>query len=297
MKVNRNGLLIIPVIITIIACIYWLSSNKDDVIETITFFPLDEKAVFLDTKTEILSPQVKNNQIILPITTFSRLNEPAYLRQDIALVFANGRLVKKLSIWKENIDQLKLADEVRMNNNQLIQVISYHYSELHRDNEEIKSTQALSDDKLYLLTKEKNSVITFRQPHNEEEIQWKEKLDSDEHKLLQSTIEKAANKYNFKLNFYDIIPLYEISSYANRPLPGFSQKQTSEIIGKLWEGIYKNYVVGIRKNDGEIVSPIGSTIPIILLAKDRSHVFVIFETETNEVYLLKQLISKKSLID
>lgn len=293
MNLAINRFLLIPASITIAACIYWLSLNKEEAVETITFFPIDQKAFYLDAKTTIETPQTKGKQISLPVSTYSRLNESAYLRQDITLLFANGRLIATLGMWKKNTDQLELVEDVKLQNNQLLRALSYHHSELHRNNENITSSQAFSEDFLYIISPQTNGgVVAFRQPENDLEYNWKEKLDDEEEKLLKSTVDKATDKFNINLDHYYTIPLTKISTYLNRPLPGFSKKQTDEIIGKLWEGIYKNYFLGIRKNDGDIITPIGSTIPIILLAKDRSHLYVVFETAENEPYLLKQLISR-----
>ncbi|MCU9595135.1 hypothetical protein OEV82_11870 [Caldibacillus thermolactis] len=294
MNQSINRLILFPIFITIFACAFWISTNKKESVETITFFPVDENAYFLDAKTTIHSPQTKGNQIRLPISTNSRLNENAYLRQDISLIFANGRLVEKFGEWRENTDKIKMDGVVELANDQVIHALSYHYGELHRNEEDITSSQTFSNDLLYMITDvNQDQFLFFRQPSNDEERFWKEKLDEKEKKLLDSVIQKAVTTFNLNLDHYNIIPIIQLPEYSKSGLPGFSKKQTGEIIGKLWEGIYKNYFLDIRKNDGEIVSPIGTTIPIILLAKNRSHLYVIFETNSNEIMYLKQLISSK----
>ncbi|PLR76950.1 hypothetical protein CU633_12830 [Bacillus sp. V3-13] len=69
--------------------------------------------------------------------------------------------------------------------------------------------------------------------------------------------------------------------------------RTNEIPGHLWEGLYKNYFLGIQKKDGTIIDPIDSSMPLILLAKDQSHLLVAFETADREPVILRQRIQDK----
>ena len=69
------------------------------------------------------------------------------------------------------------------------------------------------------------------------------------------------------------------------------RQQTYEIIGHLMEGLYKNYLLGIKKENGTIVDPIDSLIPLILLNKNKKELLVLIYTKENEYVLFKQKIS------
>ncbi|WP_062046376.1 hypothetical protein [Bacillus sp. JCM 19034] len=58
----------------------------------------------------------------------------------------------------------------------------------------------------------------------------------------------------------------------------------------MWEGLYKHYVLGITQEDGTVVNPIGSTVPLILIPKTTDHFFILFRTPEGEPVQLIQTI-------
>ncbi|MFJ5758012.1 hypothetical protein ACIQAA_02440 [Neobacillus sp. NPDC093182] len=52
----------------------------------------------------------------------------------------------------------------------------------------------------------------------------------------------------------------------------------------------KNYILGIKKADGTSEDPIGSTLPLILIATDKTHLLVLTETASGEPILLRQMM-------
>lgn len=284
--------LLIAAALTIFACIYWVMYHKETSIETITFFPIDETTQFLDAKTVIGPIKTSEKNGAIPVSTFSRLDQPAYLRQDITLAYANGRLIGKFGKWQENTDSIQNEEKFQINKTQVFHVLTLHHAELHHNDQAITSVQNMTDDQVYIVQSNVPSLLSFKTPSTEEEISLKEGLDNAEKTVITNSLNNAAKKNKINLEQYYIIPLIDLPKYKNKPFPSFSQKQTNEVIGRLWEGLYKNYFLGIKKSDGKIVSPIGTTIPVILLSKDETHLYVVFETANNEPFLLKQLISK-----
>lgn len=283
-------LIVITVGLTYFACFYWLIHEREE-IETITYFPLDEMAEFIQKKTSIGEISTGNDVISLPITIRSQLNQTAYLRQDISLVFGNGRLIGKLGKWGENTDTIHVEDVIQISGDQIIRAISDHHAEIHRG-EKITSSQTMSEDIQYIVTSNEKGGLSFKTPKTKEEEKWEKKLNRLEVETIRESVARSMYLFNLNSEHYNQIPLTELPLYETKPLPSFTQQQTNEIIGQLWEGLYKNYFLNIRTNDGRLVSPIGSTIPVILLAKDKSHLYVIFETQNQEPILLKQLIQK-----
>lgn len=103
---------------------------------------------------------------------------------------------------------------------------------------------------------------------------------------LSSSIKKfhiSPEQYHTKLLLTDLI------NYNDAPLPNFSKEQSAKIIGQLTEGLYKNYFLGVIKEDGTIADPIGSSIPVLLI--NDNHLLILFTTVDGESIVLRQQIS------
>ncbi|KHF31170.1 hypothetical protein LR68_00118 [Anoxybacillus sp. BCO1] len=94
-------------------------------------------------------------------------------------------------------------------------------------------------------------------------------------------------------NDYYHLYLTELVQYNEQPFMDLTTNETETMIGNLWEGLYKNYFLGIKKQNGSMESPIGSTVPLILIKKDYSQLFVVTETADGELIILKQLLDFK----
>jgi hypothetical protein len=294
MKQLKKILILFSALLTMAASFYCLQGrNEEHAIESITYFPLDTDAHFLDAKTRIMDVQADQNKYKITIRTYSRLDRLAYLRQDITFVFANGVLIGKFGQWKEETDKLEMKDTLSGKNNQIIRAISFHHAELHYPEDDITSSQQMSQDFLYIIPSSLPPV-TFQTPNGEAEIGWKEVLDREEHNVISSVLKEAVKEMEIDLSHFHIIPLNELENYQKQPFPSFTREQTDQIIGQLWEGLYKNYFLGIRTPDG-IISPIGSTIPVILLNKNKQNLYVITLTSENELISLKQKITTGDL--
>ncbi|WP_342432313.1 hypothetical protein [Neobacillus sp. FSL H8-0543] len=256
--------------------------------ESITFFPIDPKVNFIKTET-ILSPLNKPTNFIL-WTIHSTLDQKAYLRQDAGLLFANGRLTGQLSDWKQNTAALIQDDQIATEKSTLLQAITFHHAELHEKGDQIFSSQAMSADQLYVV--HSNPFKTFRVPSNKNEEQWKQQLDAETERMLQLSWNNGIRYFSIPLKNYEVLPFSQFHERAKTTLPGFSKPETARIVGNLWEGLYKNYILGIKKADGTIITPLGSTIPLILLAKDKTHLLVLTETGKGEPILLRQIIEE-----
>lgn len=279
-----NKILIITcALLTILTCVYWLSVNEKKDVESITYFPPDTKARFLDAETSIRNIKINHDQFTYTVQTYSRTNEPAYLRQDISMIFVNGRLTGKTGDWKENTGEIRASGQFSGSGRQMIRTISFHHGEFHRNNDKITGFHRMSGDHIYVIPDEE---LFFRKPGHGEE-KWKELLDKREKSVINDVFERLDG---IRTEHYVIIPLTGLTEYIDKPLPSFTKVQSDAIIGRLWEGLYKNYFLGIRKESGAVESPEGTTIPLILLSKDKSHLYVVFETKSKEIIILKQLI-------
>jgi hypothetical protein len=277
------------IIILVIGIIYQPFVKKE-ARESITFFPLDNTFSFKEAESNLsfLNGTSSNYELLWKVN--SATSERVYLRQDIAMIFENGRLNNKMTEWKTSADAIDLEKDVLSSIPGLWEAISYHQGEIHLSEEKYRSVQRMSNDYLYA-AKLAQSFSGFKIPKDNTERKAKNDLDEKTNKYLQQTLTQTTNFYQIDLDEYSVISLESLTDFNNKPLSGFSLSKSQEIIGKLWEGLYKNYFLGITTKNGQRISPIGSSMPFILISKDKKYLFVLFQTTNGENIQLIQYIS------
>lgn len=253
-------------------------------LESITFFPIAPDTDFSSAETKI--KLVDKDRILWRI--HSALDKRAYLRQDAGFLFSNGRLIERLGNWKQNINTLTQEKKIPVKENMFLEAITFHYAELHEKGGQIFSAQALSQDSLYVIKEHPGIYISFHTPKTTEQNTWKDQLDDQTEQMLRYSWNKGIRHYGIHLKNYEAYPLNDFSQKAKEGFSGFTKENAAKMIGRLWEGLYKNYFLGITKQDGTKVASTGSTIPLILLAKDKTHLLVLTETANGESILLRQ---------
>jgi hypothetical protein len=260
--------------------------------ETITYFPLDRTAAFTKAATFLRAEPPKGGRPYrLAWTVSSSLNETAYLRQDISFLFADGRLIATASKWKEDDKTLIQAQESPQQDSHFFQSISFHHAEIHRG-DTITSSQKMSGDHLYVIDSRHAPFSSFRRPQTTEEKSWQRFLHRATNELLEYTAKTMLEEARIREQNYYHLYLPELLVYNEQPFPDLSPEQTAKMIGNLWEGLYKNYFLGIKQKDGTVLSPLGSTIPLLLVSKDYSHLIVLTKAKNGETVQLIQHISR-----
>ena len=273
-----------------IILIYSIFHYKNQVEESFTYFPADQNAHFEATGTSLTLMDKSNKGYTLLWRIGSVLDRKAYLRQDISFLFKNGILIDSMGKeWKQQTDKINWQKKVVQKDSANYKAISFHHGEIH-SNDSITSSQKITNDELYVLDSKFSTLHSFHQPTNKEEQEWKNVIDNLIQQRLQVSLENAQKTFNINPKNYTILSLTDIYQYEEKPIQGFNTQETKEIIGRLWEGLYKNYFLGIQKKDGTTTDPRGSTIPLILISKDRSHLFVISQLMDGEVVSLRQQI-------
>ena len=87
-----------------------------------------------------------------------------------------------------------------------------------------------------------------------------------------------------------MISLPDLPTQVNQIFRIFPKKKREELVGKLWEGIYKNYLLGVRKEDGSFVRPEGSSIPQLLVANNHREILFLFTLKDGTPIMLRQKI-------
>lgn len=254
--------------------------------ESITFFPIDPNVTFKSAQTSLTLLNKPEHTLLWKVR--SELDRKAYLRQDAGLLYANGRLIGEVRDWKQNTAILEQEKRIKLENNSFVQAITFHQAELHEKNDQIFSSQTMTGDQLYFVYSSTGASQSFKKPVTPEENTIKQQMDERTERMLQLTWNKGILHFSIKLSDYQAMPLSQFNEKAKKSLPGLSKTKTARVIGNLWEGLYKNYLLGIKKADGTIETPKGSILPLILLAKDHSHLLVLTETASGEPILLRQ---------
>ncbi|RSD27439.1 hypothetical protein [Mesobacillus subterraneus] len=259
--------------------------------ETITFFPLNDAVQYKSASTTLTLEKNKHNNLhSVDWKASSILDREAYLRQDMGLLYVNGILKGKVGKWEQDTADLAQEEVISTRESARYDAITFHYSELHGNGDKITSAQRMSDDLLYVIDSRFSPLQSFRVAKSNLERDWKQVLDKATGNRIAKSLSKAEKNYGINAANYIAIRLSEVRKYEDQPLPGFSQQETDNILGRLWEGLYKNYYLGIKKSNGTVTDPLDSTIPLILIAKDKSHLLVVTETKDGESIVLKQLL-------
>ncbi|WP_374054300.1 hypothetical protein [Rossellomorea sp. FM04394] len=279
----------------VIMCIVALGIQfiyKPQTEESIIFFPINENVSYESATTILmLQPEKKNDHYEVNWKVSSKLDTPAYLRQDVGFLFMNGRLKGLMNEWEQNTDQIVEESTIKGKESSLLQAVSFHYSEIHETESEFTSAQKMSEDALYVIDSNFSSLNAFREPGTDAEKEWKNILDKVTTQQLDYLWEKAITSLEIPIEEYTFFPLTRLPQLENQPLEGFTQGEWDRLIGNLWEGLYKNYYLGIKKEDGSVIESIDSAIPLILVKNDRKEVLVLLIDKNGEASLLKQQIS------
>jgi hypothetical protein len=279
----------------VIMCIVALGIQfiyKPQTEESIIFFPINENVSYESATTILmLQPEKKNDHYEVNWKVSSKLDTPAYLRQDVGFLFMNGRLKGLMNEWEQNTDQIVEESTIKGKESSLLQAVSFHYSEIHETETEFTSAQKMSEDALYVIDSNFSPLNAFREPGTDAEKEWKNILDKVTSQQLDYLWEKAITSMQIPIEEYTSFPLTQLPQLEDQPLEGFTQGEWDRLIGNLWEGLYKNYYLGIKKEDGSVIESIDSAIPLILVKNDRKEVLVLLIDKNGEASLLKQQIS------
>ncbi|WP_108670803.1 hypothetical protein [Peribacillus acanthi] len=275
--------------ILVIGFFTFLLLRTNDSKEVFNYFPADPNVSFIEYRTG-LSAENGKNEYVLDWNTFSELDRKSFLRQDVGLLFKNGRLQGALRNWNQNKSVLSQKEIIHDKVSGLFQAITFHYAEIHPGPSSFSSAQAMSDSTLNVIRSNSEPFQTFSKPFTKEQQEWEQTFSKQLQAIYNDTLTKAENEFNINRNDYTIIPLTLLNEKQGQFLSGFSKAKQTEIVGRLWEGLYKNYLLGIRKGDGSVVSPLNSTTPLLLLHNNRKELDVITVTQDGTPAMLIQAL-------
>jgi len=269
-------------LLTFIGLFYLL--KEDATKPAVKYFPLDENVTFHKAETD-LNVLPKNHEIEWAIESTS--SETAYLRQDISLLYENGKFKGVQSKWRQHLNHLELNERFYQPKNSLLQAISFHHGEIHYPDDQIYSIQKMTSNQLYFVM-ENGKIHAFRESSNPFERAWEKKLNRMTDERLTNHWNELIDHFDIDIEGYDSFPLTDLVKYENKNLPGRNEKETMKVIGQLWEGLYKNYIILLADENNVHAS---HYVPLILVAKNNDHLLVFFELNNKKQKLIQKLPS------
>ncbi|OZU89967.1 hypothetical protein CIL03_02195 [Virgibacillus indicus] len=241
----------------------------------ITYFPDDEKSTFTKAESNLgLFLPKGNDSYEIVWTSDSESDKEMYLRQDASLLFDNGRLRGVRSTWTQDTKQIHIEEKLLSEDSSFFQVITFHHGEIHYPEDQIKSIHQMSSDHLYVIDSPSTSLDAFKTPEDKFEEEWENLLDRTTKQQLLYHWDQLFTHFSIDSESYLSVPLTSLVKYNSSPLPSMSQEQTDKVIGQLWEGVYKNYIIPAVNTEN---SQLQSYVPIVLFDKDNNHLLVLYE--------------------
>lgn len=257
-------------VIFMLFILFFVSFTKTE--RTITYFPIDGTKEFSKAST-ILS--FDDETKVLYWKTNSETEDNFYLRQDVSLLFINGRLKGILNAWRQRETTIEQEESLTVDAPSFVQSLTFHHGEWH-ENDTITSIQQMTKDEGYILD---NYLI--KKPTKKKEIahQINETIDEQLHLCWQQLIDF----YNLDEQQYKLISFMQLDQFESYLGPDISAVTAARITGQLWEGLYKNYILeAISENSNDYM-------PVILLANDLSHLYVLFQLQGENKQLRQQI--------
>lgn len=265
--------------------LYFLQATKE--MDVLQYFPIDPDNRFSSYGTTLrFAEQSDRDEYEVTWGMSSKSDQTQYLRQDVSLLYVNGRLKGIMNKWEENTQDIQKDTIIHGEDSEKYEAVSFHHGEIHKDDLPIRSVQAASSDTLYVIDSPHTKRFSFEKPETPEEKEWKERLDHSIAQQTEAQWQELFDYYQVPKDKYTIVPLTQLAKYNNSPLPSLSKEESKRVFGQLWEGLYKNYILGITDTPSN--HPIQSYIPIILFDKNGKHLMVLFEDDSGKKHQLIQ---------
>lgn len=266
--------------------ILWKTYVKPNTQQTLQFFPLNADAKFSEANTSLTlkEPDKNKNKYEVILHVSSVLNQTAYLRQDMSLLFQNGRLIDFLRGWKQNVSSMDQKLTALGHESSLFEAVTIHYAELHDQDDIPTSTFKTTDASLYVISSRFGPIKSFQVPENEEQKDWAFTLRSVTNSRLTKVLDRYISQTHIDLSNYTVMPITELAAKKDSLLSEYTAQGQRVIIEKLWESLYNIYVSGIKKQDGTIINPVDSTIPLILREKESRSLILLIQDKTGNLH-------------
>ncbi|UTR09414.1 hypothetical protein MM300_16140 [Evansella sp. LMS18] len=286
-------LVILSVFVTFILLVFntpWFSSSA--MRESFVYHPqADERLLFSEAETKLYISDVKDeNEYSLEMEYSAKLNIPAYSIHSIALLFENGILVDYKADKEVKTDSIEGKLNFHGKDSGRHEAVTYYYAESKYGENSIKSKQTMSSDIIYISDSPLAPLTSFELPGDEEERKTKQLLDSVIEQQLNFVWEGLTEEFGLNEEEYFKIPLNEFPEFLSRLPESIQPSEAAEITGRLWEGIYRYYILGADTFTDSPYNPAGNIMPLVLLHRNGGHLITVYETSENHKQQILQLI-------
>lgn len=277
---KRNYIIIICVCLIILSALVLYPKKT---VPTITYFPIDSESSFQQAENKLqLHQKSKSNNYSVSWKDHSVSNKPLFLRQDVSVLYKDGQLIGVKSIWEEDVKTIEFNETFAFKKDHLFQAMTLHYGEKHYPEDVIKSIQKMSYSELFVTGEKKDGFTIFKEPDTELDMGARNELQKATNENLLHHWHRLTNHFGIDLAQYEVVPLTELYQFEEKALMSFTKEQTDEIIAKLWEGLYKNYIIPVSE-EKELSSD--SYVPLILFDKHEHDILVLFELNGEKIKL------------
>ncbi|WP_176759229.1 hypothetical protein [Pelagirhabdus alkalitolerans] len=261
-----------------------LHSNQSSIPTSLTYYPIDEKNQITESSTSILlKDNIQTPSIEWSVTSSS--NIPVYLRQDVGLLYKNGRLKGIMSKWKENERDISQMSAFDHHQDALYESLSFHYGERHTDSKSINSFHTLTHDQAFVYSINQK-YQSFKEPKNQTEKHIQTLVRQDALERLNREWKNLIHHFNINQDEYWAVPLIELTKQEHEYFNTFSEETKTKVIGQLFEGLYKHYIIPFSQDTDHTTS----YMPLILISKQLDELLVLFTNVNQEPEMLIQQI-------
>lgn len=257
------------IVMSIVLIVYQLQSKM-----TITYFPITENVRFTSANTNLYETETDETIVW---ETSSTTDQSTYLRQDVSLLFENGYLKGIQSKWEQNNTTISQQQLFEKRENKIYQAITYHHAEIHENSDSIFSIHHISNAEFFSL------VPSIDKDKKADHSEIKKKMYDDMMDALHREWQNYFAQEMISENNYTVFPIVNMAEFEAWSLQRMSNMKVDEMIGQLWEGIYKNYVIRAMEENGQ------GTMPVILIANDLTHLLVLYNLNGETEKLIQQL--------
>ncbi|UFT97779.1 hypothetical protein KO561_11150 [Radiobacillus kanasensis] len=289
----NRGIVGLIVIFTLFLATLIMDGQGDDT-SAIKHFPIDKSLDFTLQQTDLkLLSQTGNDAFNVLWKETSEIEKKVYLRQDVSVLYVDGRLRGVLSEWKENIDNISQETVLPDEGSSHFQAITFHHGELHYPDDKIKSIHGMSKSELYVIDSPHSALESFQKPEDQNQQEWMKTLNHATAQQLSYHWKQLLKHFQIPASNYHFVPLTNLYRYQDEPIPSLTMGETDVVIGQLWEGLYKNYILDITSQLSED-KPVKSFVPLVLFDKEGTHLMVLFQDAHGQKQQLLQYYPSSS---
>ncbi|WP_018923771.1 hypothetical protein [Salsuginibacillus kocurii] len=251
----------------------------------IVFICMDQEQAFskssndplsLKIDTELELAKVENEyeyQLVTQASTETKAK--MYEQSSLTLVFENSHLSFFLEAWEPDTDKLKKLKTTTHEGSRRFDAWTKH--QLKTKN--LERATAISSAQLYTTNSPHTNIHAFTQPKNDRERKGRYVLDH----VFQQQLLHEAKQLRLAFDIPKDIPAISwnhLNEWMESGPKQLSDREAKQVVTTSWH-MYRDHILeGVKREDGTLTTPIGSSMPIIVLDEEDLHLLLMLEDGT-----------------